>query len=142
MDILFKVSCRVFYDLITMSWFIFHSLWYCMVYPYPHQHRSTLLLEQNLNCSLKKYTHIHPDLSYWLHVIPCFLDILTFFLNYSYRILNRHELWNIHQGRTTSENTAYTRHINKRETKIYTKKPWSSSWWTNFLPYIFTVNLH
>ena len=46
---------------------------------------------------------------------------LNLFLNYSYRILKRHELRNIHQERTTSQNTAYTHHIRKRET-ISTRK--------------------
>ena len=39
---------------------------------------------------------------------------LNLFLKYSYRFLNRYELWNIHQGRAISQNIASTHHINKR----------------------------
>ena len=96
-----------------MTWLIFHSLWYLMVYTYLPQHRCSLILEQNLNCSNKKYNIKHPNLLQW-H--------LNFFLNYSYRFLNRHELRNIHQGRKTSQNTVDTHYINKGGRNICTKK--------------------
>ena len=86
---------------------------------------------------------IHPHTSRLMTMITCssmFPWYLNFFLNYSYRFLNRHELPNIHQGRTASQSTAYTHHINKRGTNIYTKKTWTFSWRTHFPPYAVTLH--
>ena len=97
----------------TRTWFIFHSLHYLIVYPQPALHSSPLISKQNLNSSLEKYTHIHPDLLHWStckHAFPWYLNP---FLNHSNRFLNRHELRNIHLGMTTSQNTAYMHQINK-----------------------------